>query len=87
MLRGTELIHAAISLLIQNNVTCSKTRPGCGHTKLVSALGVTQRDPPPPQSPPLPPLKNPSYAPVKNFTSNVIYCICKIELFIFYCSN
>ena len=26
-LRGTELIHAAISLLIQNNVTCSKTHP------------------------------------------------------------
>ena len=52
MLRGTELIHAAISLLIQNNVTCSKTRPGCGHTNLVSTLGVTQRNtpqfPPPP---------------------------------------
>ena len=46
MLRGTELIHAAISLLIQNNVTCSKTRPGCGHTNLVSTLGVTQRNPP-----------------------------------------
>ena len=53
MLRGTDLIHEAISLLIQNNVTCSKTRPGCGHTKLVSTLGVTQRDPPPP-SPPSP---------------------------------
>ena len=52
MLRGTELIHAAISLLIQNNVTCSKTRPGCGHTNLVSTLGVTQRDPP--SCPPLP---------------------------------
>ena len=52
MLRGTELIHAAISLLIQNNVTCSKTRPGCGHTNLVSTLGVTQRDLP--SSPPLP---------------------------------
>ena len=51
MLRGTELIHAAISLLIQNNVTCSKTRPGCGHTDLVSTLGVTQRNPPP-QFPP-----------------------------------
>ena len=50
MLRGTELIHAAISLLIQNNVTCSKTRPGCGHTNLVSTLGVTQHDPP--SSPP-----------------------------------
>ena len=53
MLRGTELIYAAISLLIQNNVTCvtcSKTRPECGHTNLVSTLGVTQRDPPP--SPP-----------------------------------
>ena len=46
MLRGTDLIHEAISLLIQNNVTCSKTRPGCGHTNLVSTLGVTQRDPP-----------------------------------------
>ena len=67
MLRGTELIHAAISLLIQNNVTCSKTRPGCGHTNLVSTLGVTQRNPPPP--PPVPPrpppMKNPGYAPVK----------------------
>ena len=52
MLRGTELIHAAISLLIQNNVTCSKTRTGCGHTNLVSTLGVTQRNPPPPQFPP-----------------------------------
>ena len=50
MLRGTELIHAAISLLIQNNVTCSKTRPGCGHNNLVSTLGVTQHDPP--SSPP-----------------------------------
>ena len=48
MVRGTDLIHAAISLLIQNNVTRSKTRPGCGHTKLVSTLGVTQRDPPVP---------------------------------------
>ena len=48
MLRGTDLIHAAISLLIQNNVT-----RGCGHTNLVSTLGVTQRDPPPP-SPPSP---------------------------------
>ena len=67
MLRGTELIHAAISLLIQNNVTCSKTRPGCGHTKLVSALGVTQRDPPPPHISSPPPLKIPSYAPVKIF--------------------
>ena len=65
MLRGTELIHAAISLLIQNNVTCSKTRPGCGHTNLVSTLGVTQHDPP--QFPPPPPLKIPSYAPVKIF--------------------
>ena len=65
MLRGTELIHAAISLLIQNNVTCSKTRPGCGHTNLVSTLGVTQHDPP--SSPPPPPLKIPSYAPVKIF--------------------
>ena len=66
MLRGTELIHAATSLLIQNNVTCSKIRPGCGHTNLVSTLGVTQRDPPPPQfPPPPPPLKNPGYAPVK----------------------
>ena len=52
MLRGTELIHAAISLLIQNNVTCSKTRPGCGHTNLVSTLGVIQRDPPPQFPPP-----------------------------------
>ena len=52
MLRGTELIHAAISLLIQNNVTCSITRPGCGHTNLVSTLSVTQRDPP--SSPPPP---------------------------------
>ena len=52
MLRGTELIHAPISVLIQNNVTCSKTRPGCGHTNLVSTLGVTQRDLP--SSPPLP---------------------------------
>ena len=52
MLLGTDLIHEAISLLIQNNVTCSKTRPGCGHTNLVSTLGVTQRDPP--SSPPLP---------------------------------
>ena len=86
MLRGTDLIHEAISLLIQNNVTCSKTRPRCGHTNLVSTLDVTQRDPPV-SPPPLPPLKNPSYAPVKNFTSNVIYCIGKIELFIFYCSN
>ena len=65
MLRGTDLIHEAISLLIQNNVTCSKTRPGCGHTKLVSTLGVTQRDPP--QSPLPLPLKNPSYAPVNLF--------------------
>ena len=64
MLRGTDLIHEAISLLIQNNVTCSKTRPGCGHTKLVSALGVTERDPPP-LVPPPPPLKIPSYVPVK----------------------
>ena len=48
LLRGTELIHAAISLLIQDNVTCSKTRPGCGDTNLVSTLGVTQPDPPPP---------------------------------------
>ena len=54
MLRGTELIHAATSLLIQNNVTCSKIRPGCGHTNLVSTLGVTQRDPPPPPVPPPP---------------------------------
>ena len=60
MLRGTDLIHAAISLLIQNNVT-----RGCGHTNLVSTLGVTQRDPP--QSPLPLPLKNPSYAPVKIF--------------------
>ena len=66
MLRGTDLIHATISLLIQNNVTRGKTRPGCGHTNLVSTLGVTQRDPPPPV-PPSPPLKNPSYAPVKIF--------------------
>lgn len=58
MLRGTDLIHEAISLLIQNNVTCSKTRPGCGHTNLVSTLGVTQCDGPPF------PLENPSYAPV-----------------------
>ena len=66
MLHGTYLIHATISLLIQNNVTRGKTRPGCGHTNLVSTLGVTQRDPPP--SSPLPlPLKNPSYAPVKIF--------------------
>ena len=66
MLRGTELIHAAISLLIQNNVTCSKTRTGCGHTNLVSTLGVTQRNPPPPPVPPRPPpMKNPGYAPVK----------------------
>ena len=49
LLRGTELIHAAISLLIQDNVTCSKTRPGCGDTNLVSTLGVTQPDPPPPR--------------------------------------
>ena len=47
MLRGTDLIHEVISLLIQNNVTRSKTRPGCGHTNLVSTLGVTQRKPPP----------------------------------------
>ena len=53
MLRGTELTHAATSLLIQNNVACSKTQPGCGHTNLVSTLGVTQRDLPPPV-PPLP---------------------------------
>ena len=66
MLRGTELIHAAISLLIQNNVTCSKTRPGCGHTNLVSTLGVTQHAPPS-SPPPPPPLKIPSYAPVKIF--------------------
>ena len=52
MLRGTELTHAATSLLIQNNVACSKTQPGCGHTNLVSTLGVTQRDLPPPSSPP-----------------------------------
>ena len=65
MLRGTELIHAAISLLIQNNVTCSKTRPGCGHTNLVSTLGVTQRNPPSSPPPRLPPMKNPGYAPVK----------------------
>ena len=65
MLRGTELIHAAISLLIQNNVTCSETRPGCGHTNLVSTLGVTQRDPPPVPLPFPPPFKNPGYAPVK----------------------
>ena len=64
MLRGTELTHAATSLLIQNNVACSKTRPGCGHTNLVSTLAVTQRDPP--QFPPSPPpLKYPGYAPVK----------------------
>ena len=64
MLCGTELIHAAISLLVQNNVTCSKTRPGCGHTNLVSILGVTQRDPL--SSLPFPPpFKNPGYAPVK----------------------
>ena len=65
MLSGTELIHAAMSLIIQNNVTCTNTRPGCGHTNLVSTLGVTQREPPP--VPPRPPLKNPSYAPVKIF--------------------
>ena len=65
MLRGTELIHAAISLLIQNNVTCSKTRPGRGHTNLVSTLGVTQRNPPPPVPPRPPPMKNPGYAHVK----------------------
>ena len=67
MLHGTDLIHATISLLIQNNVTRGKTRPGCGHTNLVSTLGVTQRDPPPPSSPLPLPLKNPSYAPVKIF--------------------
>ena len=64
MLRVTDLIHAAISLLIQNNVTGSKTRPGCGHTNLLSTLSMAQRDPPPV---PPPPLKNPSYAPVKIF--------------------
>ena len=47
MLSGTELIHTAMSLIIQNNVTCTNTRPGCGHTNLVSTLGVTQREPPP----------------------------------------
>ena len=65
MLRGTELIHAAISLLIQNNVTCSKTRPGCGHTNLVSTLGVTQRNPPPPQFPPTASYEKPWLRPCK----------------------
>ena len=56
MLSGTELIHAAMSLIIQNNVTCTNTRPGCGHTNLVSTLGVTQCEPPPvPPPPPRPP--------------------------------
>ena len=66
MLRGTDLIHEAISLLIQNNVTCSKTRPGCGHTNLVSTLGVTQRNlPPPASSPPTASYEKPWLRPCK----------------------
>ena len=36
------------SLLNRKHVTFSKTRRGCGHANLVSTLGVTQCDLPPP---------------------------------------
>ena len=47
----------------KNNVTFSKTRPGCPQANLVSTMGLTWCESPPPP-PPLHPLKNPSYAPV-----------------------
>ena len=53
------------SLLIRQNVTFSKTQRGCRHDNLVSTLGVTQCDSPPP------PLKNPSYAPGVTFLLRV----------------
>ena len=66
MLRGFHLCSYSVglslppsSLLIRKNVTFSETRRRCRHTNLVSTLGVTQCDPTPP------PLKNPSYAPVR----------------------
>ena len=76
MLRGFHLCSYFVglplpprSLLIRKNVTFSKTRRRCRHTNLVSTLGVTQCDP----LPPLPPLKNPSYAPVLLFLVTLQY--------------
>ena len=52
----------------KKNVPFSKKPPGCQHANLVSTLGVTQREPP------LPLLKNPSYAPEYSYLPSWTRC-------------